>query len=262
MSAVAGPVREPAGAAHRTAAADGQWRRDPAAHRRVQADERIDAIFAPEFAAHIDARARRYASVMTDDKLQFVLTRQVPWHHFSRLSVEQSQLTVRTPYLDNELVQLSFRAPPSLATSNAVALRLIADGNPALGRFGTDRGVAHRSIPLVTPLRNFFQEFTFKAEYAYDYGMPHWLARADSALRPLHLEKLFLGRHKFYHFRYWYRNQLAGFLKDVLLDPRSLARPYLDRVCSKQWYAATSPARLTTRWSCIACSASSSSSGR
>jgi asparagine synthase (glutamine-hydrolysing) len=184
--------------------------------------------FAPEFAAHIDAARAHYGSVMTDDKLQFVLTRQVPWHHFSRLSVEQSQLTVRTPYLDNELVQLSFRAPPSLATSNAVALRLIADGNPALGRFGTDRGVAHRSIPLVTPLKNFFQEFTFKAEYAYDYGMPNWLARADSAVRPLHLERLFLGRHKFYHFRYWYRNQLAGFLKDVLLDPRSLARPYLN----------------------------------
>jgi asparagine synthase (glutamine-hydrolysing) len=125
-------------------------------------------------------------------------------------------------------VALSFRAPVSLATSNAVALRLIADGNPALARFGTDRGVAHRAIPLVTPLRNAFQEFTFKAEYAYDYGMPNWLARADSAVRPLHLERLFLGRHKFYHFRYWYRNQLAPFLKDVLLDPRARSRSYVN----------------------------------
>jgi asparagine synthase (glutamine-hydrolysing) len=188
------------------------------------------ASFSADFAASIAATRARYDSVMTDDKLEFVLTRQVPWHHFSRLSVEQSQLTVRTPYLDNELVKLSFRAPAALATSNAVALRLIADGNPELGRFGTDRGVAHRSIPLVTPLKNFFQEFTFKAEYAYDYGMPHWLARLDSALRPLHLERLFLGRHKFYHFRYWYRTALAGYLRDVLLDPRSLSRPYLDRV--------------------------------
>ena len=56
------------------------------------------------------------------------------------------------------------------------------------------------------------------------------MARLDSALRPLHLERLFLGRHKFYHFRYWYRTALARYLRDVLLDPRSLSRPYLDRV--------------------------------
>jgi asparagine synthase (glutamine-hydrolysing) len=45
----------------------------------------------------------------------------------------------------------------------------------------------------------------------------------------LHLEKLFLGRHKFYHFRYWYRNALAPYLREVLLDERSLARAHVDR---------------------------------
>jgi asparagine synthase (glutamine-hydrolysing) len=67
-----------------------------------------------------------------------------------------------------------------------------------------------------------------KAEYAYDYGMPHWLARLDRLLSPLRLERLFLGRHKFYHFRVWYRNGLGGYLKDVLLDARARNRPYLD----------------------------------
>ena len=57
--------------------------------------------------------------------------------------------------------------------------------------------------------------------------MPQWLARIDHAFAPLKLEKLFLGRHKFYHFRVWYRDKLAGYLKEMLLDPRTRGRPYL-----------------------------------
>ena len=72
-------------------------------------------------------------------------------------------------------------------------------------------------------------EFTFKAEYAYDYGMPQSVARIDHLLTPLHLERLFLGRHKFCHYRIWYRRQLAGYVREMLLDSRTLGRPYLQR---------------------------------
>jgi len=48
-------------------------------------------------------------------------------------------------------------------------------------------------------------------------------------LSPLHPERLFLGRHKFYHFRVWYRDALSGYVRDMLLDSRTLSRPYLDR---------------------------------
>ena len=71
--------------------------------------------------------------------------------------------------------------------------------------------------------------FCFKTDYAFDYGMPQWYARLDhSLLAPLHLERYFLGRHKFYHFRVWYRDQLSGYVKEILLDRRSLERPYLN----------------------------------
>jgi asparagine synthase (glutamine-hydrolysing) len=73
-----------------------------------------------------------------------------------------------------------------------------------------------------------YQEFTFKADYAFDYGMPHWLANVDRVLAPMHLERLFLGRHKYYHFRYSYRHQLAPFVKEVLLDPRARTRSFVD----------------------------------
>ena len=143
--------------------------------------------------------------------------------------MESSQLTLRSPYLDNELVALAFRVPAEHAFRNEMSLRLIADGNRALAEIGTDRGLLLRSTPIVSKMQNLFQEFTFRAEYAYDYGMPNWLARVDGTLKTLHLERLFLGRHKFYHFRLWYRDALAPFLKEVLLDPRTLSRSYVDR---------------------------------
>ena len=193
-----------------------------------------ETMFEPEFAHQVKAGASTYAGELQGRKLSFVAFKQVPWHHFSRLSLEQSQLTLRSPYLDNDLVQLVFRAPAELATSNELSLRLIADGDAGLGKIGTDRGVLYDSLPVITKLKHLLQEFTFKAEYAYDYGMPHWLAKIDNTFSALHFEKLFLGRHKFYHFRLWYRDALAGYLKEILLDPRTRSRSYLQSSCMEK----------------------------
>jgi len=187
-----------------------------------------EGLFEQEFGGLVRAAAQTYSRELAERRISFVAFKQVPWHHYSRLAVELSQLSLRSPYLDNDLVALAFQVPAELATSNELSLRLIAEGNPTLGKIGTDRGVLYRPVPVITKLRHFYQEFTFKAEYAYDYGMPQWVATLDHMLYPLHLERLFLGRHKFFHFRLWYRDELSQYLKDVLLDPRTRARPYLD----------------------------------
>lgn len=191
---------------------------------------KLDAgMFAGGFRSLVDRGAEVYRGELESRRLNFVVSKQVPWHHYSRLSLELSQITLRSPYLDNELVALAYRMPDEAALDNSHSLRLISDGSAELGRLGTDRGVFHRKVPVLSSLQNWWQEFTFKAEYAYDYGMPQKLAKADGAVRALHLERLFLGRHKFYHYRYWYRTALAGYVKEVLLDPQTLSRPYLNR---------------------------------
>jgi asparagine synthase (glutamine-hydrolysing) len=144
----------------------------------------------------------------------------------SKFVVERSEITLRMPYFDNELVSLVYRASPEAAQSNDLSLRLIAEGNPALAHIGTDRGIA---LNGASKARNLWQEFTFKAEYAYDYGMPQWLAKIDHAFAPLHLERLFLGRHKFHHFRLFYRDELSGYVRETLLDPAARNRSYLRR---------------------------------
>jgi asparagine synthase (glutamine-hydrolysing) len=131
---------------------------------------------------------------------------------------------VRTPYLDNELVKTVYQSPGPVAVNEEGRLRLIREGNPALADLPTDRGLGDHS----SALKHSLLEFLFKAEYAYDYGMPQWVAQVDHMFAPLRLERIWLGRHKIFHFRVWYRDQLANYVRDMLLDSRSLARPYVN----------------------------------
>jgi asparagine synthase (glutamine-hydrolysing) len=183
-------------------------------------------IFDPELERSIREAASTYVGELQGHRLSFISFKQAPWYMASKFAVERSQITHRTPYFDNDLVALAYQTPAKLL-HNEPALRLIAEGNPVLGRIGTDRGIAFRSIPGVTRALRWYQEFTFKAEYAYDYRMPQWLARLDHVFAPPYFERLFLGRHKFHHFRVWYRDELSRWLKEMLLGSNARSRPYL-----------------------------------
>jgi len=105
---------------------------------------------------------------------------------------------------------------------------LIQEGNSNLARIRTDRGVNENSGWIAAIATRALFEFTSKAEYAYDYGMPQWMAQIDHLFAPLRLERFFLGRHKLSHFRVWYRDALSKYVREILLDSRTLARPYLE----------------------------------
>ncbi|MGA9631334.1 MAG: asparagine synthase-related protein [Candidatus Acidiferrales bacterium] len=185
------------------------------------------SLFQAAFAAHISEAENTYGELRREHPVTFAAFRQSPWYHQGILALESSQLTVRSPYLDNDFVRTVFRDSQSDASNGDVRLRLINDGSPALGRIPTDRGVggiSGHSFPISRGL----MEFTFKAEYAYDYGMPQWASRIDRLLSPFHVERLFLGRHKISHFRIWYRDALSNYVRDMLLDRRTLTRPYLE----------------------------------
>jgi len=185
-----------------------------------------EALFDSAFRSLLRSAEETYGHESQGGRLSFVAFKQVPWHHYARLAVEQSQLTLRSPYLDNELVALAYQAPLGLASIDRLLLAIVAEGNPQLGALATDRGLVSHPPSLTADIRRLLQELTFRGEYAYDYGMPQWLAKLDHALGPLHLETWFLGRHKFYHFRIWYRDQLQDYVKQILLDSRARSRAY------------------------------------
>jgi asparagine synthase (glutamine-hydrolysing) len=200
--------------------------------RRVRAFKPVQpaaGLFVPDFLDHVNKGQEVYNRQLSGHPLSFAVFKQAPWHHYGLQALEQTQLALRSPYLDNEFVKTVFRAPASATLSNETSLRLIEDGNPVLRRIRTDFGVAAESGIVPASLVRQYMTFTFKAEYAYDYGMPQWIAQIDHLFAPLRLERLWLGRHKFYHFRVWYRDALSKYVQEMLLDPLTLSRPYLDR---------------------------------
>jgi len=198
---------------------------------RTRAFKPVDpapGLFHSSVLPHVAAARQTYLELIEGHPTTFSAFRQAPWHHYGILSLEQTQLAVRTPFLDNDFVRAAFRAPQSVTANNDVRVRLIGDGCAALRRIRTDRGFGGEPGLASWVDRN-YQEFMFKAEYAYDYGMPQWLAAIDHFFSPLKLERLFLGRHKVYHYRVWYRGILANYVQEILLDSRTLSRPYLER---------------------------------
>ncbi len=200
--------------------------------RRIRVFKPVDpspGLFHADFLSEIHVARDTYAGLLGVHPLSFSVFRQAPWHHYGLLALEETQLSLRTPYLDNDFVRRGFRAPASASTNNDLRLRLIGEGNSSLKQIRTDLGFGGTAGTFSGAVSREFQHFTMKAEYAYDHGMPQWVARVDHLFSPFHLERQFLGRHKFYHFRVWYRDALSKYVREMLLDPRTLSRPYLER---------------------------------
>jgi asparagine synthase (glutamine-hydrolysing) len=205
--------------------------------RRLRAFKPADpspGLFQPEFLRNVDLAKQTYHHIFQGHAVSFTAFRQAPWYQYGLLALEQTQLSIRSPFLDNDVVRIAFRAPKSdivksdLFENNGECSRLIEDGSAALHRLPTDRGLGGED-GWSSQISRAILEFSFKAEYAYDYGMPQWLAKVDHAFAPLHLERLFLGRHKFCHYRVWYRDKLSAYVREMLLDSRTLSRPYIER---------------------------------
>jgi asparagine synthase (glutamine-hydrolysing) len=189
-----------------------------------KAEEPAPGLFHTDLEPQVRRAKETYIKSQQVHPMTFVAFRQSPWHHFGVLGLEQTQVAVRSPYLDNDLVKTIYKAPGTIAVNEEARLRLIREGNPALANLRTDRGIGGLNSAFTRGLL----EFLFKAEYAYDYGMPQWVAQVDHLFAPLHLERIWLGRHKVFHFRVWYRDDLANYVREILLDQRSLARPYVN----------------------------------
>jgi asparagine synthase (glutamine-hydrolysing) len=195
--------------------------------RMFKAVEPMQGLFSGDLTHHLTDARQTYNDTLNTHPVTFAVTQQAPWHNYGIFALEGTQLTVRSPFLDNDLVRTVYRSPAAGSFAAEACLRLIADGNPSLRQVPTDMGLGRSGIRGSVSRR--VLTFTFKADYAYNHGMPQWLAGADRVLSPLRLERLFLGRHKYAHFRVWYRDALSKYVQDMLLDSRTLGRPYVNR---------------------------------
>lgn len=145
----------------------------------------------------------------------FAAFEEVPWNLFGTLAAGRSQISFRTPYLDNEIVALAYRAPQALRTSHEGASRYISAKDRALGSIPTDRGVGGATGP-VEMIRRTFAELVCKLDYHYSEGLPRRLAALDSPYAAIVNGLGIAGSHKLLQYRRWLQKELAEFAKERL----------------------------------------------
>ena len=156
------------------------------------------------------------AGWQSEHPVTFAAFQEIPWSLFGTLAAARSQVVFRTPYLDNEIVELAYQAPVSARSSSSAALHFLQKNNRALAEIPTDRGVVAGGSNLVGALRRMASYLTFKLDYYYNDGMPQWLARWAAGLGRIGEVTGLLGQHKYLHYRTWFRNELAEFVQEQL----------------------------------------------
>ena len=68
-------------------------------------------LFCPEFLSYVQQGAETYEEVLHGHPVSFAVFKQAPWYLHGVLALEQTQLSMRSPYLDNDFVRTVFRSP-------------------------------------------------------------------------------------------------------------------------------------------------------
>ena len=148
----------------------------------------------------------------------FTAFREVPQKRFGTPAASRSQLAFRTPYLDNEIVALAYRAPESLRESPLPAWSVVRSNNQSLSRIPTDMGVVAKANGLGMAPRRILSKAVCKLDYLYAEGLPHWLSPFDRLFDLVDSRARLFGWHKFLHYRRWFRRELADYIAGTLKE--------------------------------------------
>jgi asparagine synthase (glutamine-hydrolysing) len=178
------------------------------------------ALFHPGFNGALDSAVGSLANGTTHP-ITFAAFREIPWNLFGSLAAGRSQVGIRTPYLDNEIVALAYQAPEGFRTSPLPAWRLVQSNSPLLSKIPTDRRPSPNSSWVAGIVRRLFSEATFKLDYLNNEGWPSWLSPVEPVFARVVSTLKIIGLHKYLHYRSWFRRELAEYLKSVVNDSQT-----------------------------------------
>jgi asparagine synthase (glutamine-hydrolysing) len=181
----------------------------------------------PEFRESCALAAREGGPVAQHPVSQAAFN-EIPKQLFGTWCAARTQLTVRTPYLDNELVRIAYQSPEVSRRSPVAAIHLVNSLDPRMGRIATDRGITFRRRDPIRWARRSLEYAAFKLDYWYQEGLPRRVALLEPALERLGWTGL-LGRHKYLPYRRWFRRELAPYVAQVLHDDATMRMPYWNR---------------------------------
>jgi asparagine synthase (glutamine-hydrolysing) len=184
-------------------------------------------FFSPDLSPQLEEAQGTFAERGQQHPVSFALFELAPYQGFGRRSLEKSQVIMRSPFMDNDLVKLVYQKPRSAATGREEYLAVFDRFKPVLRAIPTDHGELGQGGLLVTKLRQAYRLALAKAEYWADHGMPQWAATISAHAPGLLPVTKLIGRNKFQHFRLWLQHELSAWVKDTLL-PHVHSSAYLD----------------------------------
>ncbi len=189
-------------------------------------------LVSTDFKPYIDEASKALEPFRQENNLIYILKREIPWY-WSRFTIPQMlQLTYRSPFLDNDFVNLLYCAPSKGFDGSKFELAAISKNKPELLDILTNKGVGGKAPAPISIFIQMIMRGRSLAEKALNgnvlpCSLHHAVTRADSLIiSPLHIKKLVLGYENFRHYNVWFRRNLAPYLAAILLDARTLSRPY------------------------------------
>ncbi len=172
-------------------------------------------LFRPEVGNAINSAVTALA-VLKGNPCTFAVCKEIPWNIFGTVAAARSQVAVRTPYLDNELVALGYQTPPENKKSSLTPMRFILANNSKLGAIPTDRGFSAKNSGPAFLARRIFAEVTFKLDYYNNEGLPDKVSIFNPAFKWFAAKSKLAGTHKYLHYSDWFRHSLVGFINEKI----------------------------------------------
>jgi asparagine synthase (glutamine-hydrolysing) len=182
----------------------------------------------------LKAKSKRN-KILNGYDINFILSKEIPWWCNETLRIESSQLELRTPYLDNDLVKIVYKAPirdEELGLN--IQYNIIRKNDPGLLAITTTLG----HIESTSVIKQYLTKYYIKGLSKFDhyfmseklpYSMNYFFLKYFNILSFFHIEKLFFGNVYFRRYNQWFKNQLSGYIKDTLLNEKTFNRPYWNK---------------------------------
>lgn len=161
---------------------------------------------------------------------------EIPWHLFGSMAAGRSQVTFRTPYLDNRIVKLAYQLAIADRDSPWPSTEVIRRLRPSLTAVATDRGVSLESGRGSTVFQRGTAEIMFKLDYWDKEGLPGPLWMLDPVLGILR-QTPWMGLHKYLAYRRWFRKELGQLIEHIASDCEDLSeiidRNFVDQIAGR-----------------------------
>ncbi|UCG61493.1 MAG: hypothetical protein JSV52_14435 [Candidatus Zixiibacteriota bacterium] len=152
-----------------------------------------------------------------------LLREELPQLEGARHTQEMTALTVRTPYMDNRLIDVTLRAP-RIEDTALLQKKIYLKNTPHLAGIPTNRGeLAGGGLNLA---KLYYKTLNF-VDSVYNWEkLPRWALPVCRSGDLTGISRIFVGRSEWIHHRKWFTGELKDFARNLILDPTTRGRHY------------------------------------